>query len=78
MGFRKHLDYNTVSHNIYMAGVELCNDRNDGYTQWEIKQDLYRLQWLIDNILRQSPSFVGEEEFLKEHENAEVWRALKS
>lgn len=78
MGFRKHLDYNTVQHNIYMAGVELCNSRNDGYTQWEIKQDLYRLKWLVDNILAQSATFVGEDEFLREHEKAEVWRALKT
>lgn len=78
MGFRKHLDYNTVHHNIYMAGVELHNVRNDGYTQWEIKQDLYRLKWLLDNILEKSPTFVGEEEFLRAHEKAEVWRALQT
>lgn len=78
MGFRKHFDYNSVSHNIYMAGVELCNDRNDGYTQWEIKQDLYRLKWLIDNILVKSPTFIDEQQFLEDHERAEVWNALKS
>lgn len=78
MGFRKHLDYNTVQHNIYMAGVELCNDRNDGYTQWEIKQDLYRLKWLIDNILEKSATFTEEEQFLRDHDKHVVWQALKS
>lgn len=78
MGFRKPLDYNTLHHNIYIAGVELNSQRNDGFIQWEIKQDLYRLKWLIDDIIRQSPKFVDEEEFLNEHEKAEVWRALKS
>lgn len=77
MGFRKHLDYNTVQHNIYMAGVELCSPHNDGFTQWEIKQDIYRLKWLIDEILQKSSTFNGEEEFLREHDKALVWRKLK-
>jgi hypothetical protein len=78
MGFRKPLDYNTVQHNIYMAGVELCSDRNDGYIQWEIKQDLYRLKWLIDEILAKSPTFMDEPQFVEEHECAKVWRVLKT
>lgn len=78
MGFRKHLDYNTAHHNIYMAGIEMCNDRNDGYTQWEIKQDLYRLKWLIDGILEKSPTFNDEQEFLRNHDKHVVWRTLQT
>lgn len=77
MGFRKHLDYNTAHHNIYMAGVELHNDRNDGYIQWDIKQDLYRLKWLIDGILEDSPQFSDEEQFLKDHDKWLVWHKLE-
>lgn len=78
MGFKKPIDYNTLHHNLYMAGVELHSGRNDGYIQWEIKQDLYRLKWLIDNILHNAPTFEGEQEFLKEHQAAEVWHIMKS
>lgn len=78
MGFRKPMDYNSVNHQIYMSGVELHNSRNDGYTQWAIKQDLYRVKWLVDNILKDSPTFSGEEEFLKEHDQVVMWRTLKS
>jgi hypothetical protein len=77
MGFRKPLDYNTVHHNLYMAGVELHSPYNDGYTQWEIKQDLYRIKWLVDAILKDSGTFVGEEDFLKEHEKHVMWRNLR-
>lgn len=76
MGFRKPLDYTSINHNIYMAGVELHSPRNDGFVQWEIKQDLYRLKWLLDAILKDSPTFVDEEQFLKEHEQKQVWRVL--
>lgn len=78
MGFRKPLDYNTAHHNIYMAGVELHSPYNDGYVQWEIKQDLYRLKWLLDGILKDSPTFVDEDNFLKEHEQHVMWRNLKT
>ena len=78
MGFRKPMDYNSVHHQVYMAGVELHSPYNDGYTQWAIKQDLYRIKWLVDNILKDSPAFSGEEEFLKEHEQVVMWRTLKS
>jgi hypothetical protein len=77
MGFRKPMDYNSVHHQLYISGVELYSPRNDGFTQWEIKQDLYRIKWLVDAILKDSPSFNGEEEFLKEHEQHVMWRTLQ-
>jgi len=71
------MDYNSVHHQLYISGVELYSPRNDGFTQWEIKQDLYRIKWLVDAILKDSPSFNGEEEFLKEHEQHVMWRTLQ-
>jgi len=76
MGFKKPMDYNSVSHQIYMAGVELCSPKNDGFTQWEIKKDLYKLKWLLDQIMDDSSTFVDEEQFLKEHEQVKMWRTL--
>lgn len=77
MGFRRPMDYNQVHHQIYMCGVELHEPKNDGFTQWMIKQDLYKTKWLLDEILADSPTFAGEEEFLKEHEQVKMWRCLK-
>lgn len=77
MGFKKPIDYNSVNHQIYMAGVELYSPYNDGFTQWEIKKDLYKVKWLVDAILKDSGKFNDEEEFLKEHEKDVVWRTLK-
>ena len=39
MGFRKPMDYNSVHHQIYIAGVELHSKYNDGFNQFEIKKD---------------------------------------
>jgi hypothetical protein len=76
MGFKKPLDYNSVNHQIYMAGVELSSAYNDGFTQWEIKKDLYKLKWLLDSIIKSSPTFTEEEQFISEHEKKIVWRTL--
>ena len=70
------MDYNAVSHQIYMSGVELNSPRNDGFVQWEIKKDLLRLKFLLDEILKDSPEFVGEPEFLQEQSKKQMWRAL--
>jgi hypothetical protein len=76
MGFRKPMDYNSVNHQIYMSGVELNSPRNDGFVQWEIKKDLLRLKFLLDEILKDSPEFVGEAEFLQEQSKKQMWRVL--
>jgi hypothetical protein len=77
MGYRKPMDYNQVSHQIYMTGVELNSRYNDGFTQSLMKQDLYKLKWLIDEIIADSPTFSDEEQFLKENEQRVMWRTLK-
>jgi vancomycin permeability regulator SanA len=76
MGFRKPMDYNSVHHQIYIAGVELHSPYNDGFTTFEIKKDLHKLKWLLDAIMNDSPTFTGEDEFLKEHEQTKMWRTL--
>jgi hypothetical protein len=77
MGFKNPLDYNRMHHQVYMAGVELHHPGNDGFTQFEIKKDLHRIKWLIDEIIADAPTFAGEDEFLKEHEQVKMWRTLK-
>jgi hypothetical protein len=77
MGFRKPIDYNSVHHQIYMAGVEMNSSLNDGYTQWYIKEDLYKIKWLLDEIMADAPEFVMEKEFLDEHSKVKMWRTLK-
>ena len=76
MGFRKQMDYNSVHHQIYIAGVELHSPYNDGFTTFEIKKDLHRIKWLLDEIMADAPTFVGEDEFLKEHNQTKMWRKL--
>ena len=77
MGFRKPMDYYAISHQIHMAGVELNSSMNDGFTQFEIKKELFKLKWLIDGILSSSSKFEGEEQFIKEHSQQQMLNILK-
>ena len=70
------MDYNSVHHQIYMAGVELNSPRNDGFVTWGIKQDLYKIKFLVDEILKSSPTFSPEAEFLEEQSKKQMWRSL--
>jgi hypothetical protein len=78
MGFRKPMDYHSVHHQIYLAGVELNSPRNDGYTTWAIKQDLYKIKFLLDEIMQTSPTYGDlEQEFLTEESKRQVWHILE-
>jgi len=57
---------------------EMNNPYNDGFTTWPIKQDLYRLKWIIDESLANASSYAGEEEWLKEQEREKIMRILKN
>lgn len=72
------MDYHSVHHQIYLAGVELNSPRNDGYTTWAIKQDLYKIKFLLDEIMQTSPTYGDlEQEFLTEESKRQVWHILE-
>lgn len=71
------MDYNSIQHQIHMTGAEIRSARNDGFTQFELKKDLYRLKSLIDTILRDSGKFVGEDEWLAEQEKTKIISILE-
>jgi len=76
MGFRTPIDYNSVHHQIYLTGVEINSPYNDGFTSWHLKQDLYKIKWLVDEIIRTSPTFAGEDEFVNENSKKIMWKRL--
>lgn len=77
MGFRKPLDRDSIYHQIHMAGVEINSPYNDGYTAFEVKKDLYKIKWLIEEILNDSAYLSGEDEWVEEQSKQQMWRKLK-
>ncbi len=66
MGFKSPMDRYSIQHQLHMDGVEMNSLHNDGYTTWEIKKDLYRTKFLVDQILASASSYAVEEEWLNE------------
>ena len=50
----------------------------DGFTTWRCKQDLYRVQFALEDMLKNCPKYAPEEEWLKEREKEKMWKALKT
>ena len=62
---------------IYFATTD---SKMDGFTTWGCKQDLYRVQFALERMLKNCPTYHGEEEWLEEQQlerdKEQVWRAL--
>lgn len=78
MGFKKNWDVGAVSSQIYTMARECASPHNDGYTSFEIKKDLWELKFIIDNAIKNTPSFSGEEEWLTAQEQKRIIKHLKS
>lgn len=78
MGFKKPLDENNTINELRRAYVEVVSPHNDGFTAWMCKQELYRIKFELDAMLEKCPVFADEEEFLKQHEQQQIWKRLKT
>ena len=58
---------------IYYA----CSDpKMDGFVTWGCKQDLYRVKFQVDELLKKCPKYSVEAEWLEELEKQKVWKTL--
>ena len=67
-----------ILNDIYLMGLHATDPRATGWETWPIKQDLYKIKWLVDQQLAKCSTFAGEQEFLDEHEKEEMMKVLKS
>jgi len=47
-----------------------------GWNNWPCKQDLYRVKFSVDQMLKKASTFAGEQEWLEEQEKEKMWKAL--
>jgi hypothetical protein len=48
-----------------------------GWVNWPCKQDLYRVKFAVDEMLLNTGTFAGEEEWLEQQEKEKMWEVLK-
>ena len=76
-GYIKNWNLTQVQNQLWSAYYVCSNARHDGYTSWPAKQDLYRVKWLVDDLLRRCPTYSIESEWLKEQEQNRILDILK-
>jgi hypothetical protein len=47
-----------------------------GWNNWPCKQDLYRVKFAVDEMLKKTSTFAGEQEWLEELEKEKMWKTL--
>ena len=54
----------------------------DGFSTWRCKQDLYRVQFALKDILNKCPTYAPEQEWLAEQQlerdQTQMWSALSA
>jgi hypothetical protein len=63
MGFKKDWNTSDVYQEIRKLSSAVRDSRNDGWTASGCKHELYQLKCFIDDIYRDLPTFVGEEQW---------------
>jgi hypothetical protein len=76
MAFVKRWNADQTLIQLRQCAAEMNDWRNDGYSQWSCKQDLYRVKFELDRLLATSPHFSMEEEWLEEQQKQQVWDIL--
>ena len=55
-----------------------CTDpRMDGFVTWGCKQDLYRVKFALDEMLKKCPNYSVEQEWLDGLEKEKMWKTLQ-
>jgi tellurite resistance protein len=82
MGFKYSYTANDMSSTVRVINSiksDVCDSRSDGFIQWGAKQDLWRLKWILDQVIKDCPHFSStEDDWLREEEKKKVIRILKN
>jgi hypothetical protein len=77
MGYKYSYDIVQTLNEIRRAAYECGSSQTDVFITWGIKQDLYQFKWLLDDLLKDCPTFGPEADWLKEQEQKKILRYLK-
>ena len=77
MGYNYSYDIVRALNELRRAAYECGNSRTDGFVAWGIKQDLYQVKWMLDDLLKDCPTFSPEADWLKEQEQKKIISYLK-
>jgi hypothetical protein len=74
----KHWDVNQIIGQCQQMHFGATDPHMTGWVNWPCKQDLYRVKFAVDEMLAKTGRFSGEDEWLLEQEQQQMWKVLKS
>jgi len=78
MSLTKSWDVNKILHDLRSCSYQINDTRNDGFTAWTFKKELYDVLFLAEDLLEKSPKFGNyEDKLLKEREQNKLLNKLK-
>jgi hypothetical protein len=78
VGFKQSWNIADIASQLHRLVRECSSTSNDGFTAFELKKDLYQIKFIIDDALKTTPEFYGEQEWLTEQEKKRIIKILKS
>jgi hypothetical protein len=82
MGYEKNWDIGSIVYQIHAVRSACTNSYSDRLASFRAKQDLYQIKWIIDEALKECPSFAEEDAWLKDQEKKKerkkILRILKT
>jgi hypothetical protein len=67
-----------ILHELRKCNYTMNDPYHSGFETWGCKQDLYRVKFVLDEMMDKAPTYVGEKEWLNEMEKEKVWQTLKN
>ena len=77
MSFKKTWDADHIIRDLAACTSEVRSAYNDGFLSWGCKQDLYRVKYALNQMLRDTPTFAGEQQYVESLESMQTWEILK-
>jgi hypothetical protein len=82
MGYIKRWSTADMGAQIQQMVYAATDPRQDGYTTWPIKQELYQLKWAVDDALEKCSTYSTEKEWVDEQllkrDQEKMWNILKT
>jgi hypothetical protein len=66
-----------ILNEIQRLGYDARDSNLTGYVNWPKKQELYKILWATQRQLKMCSTFVGEEEWLAEHNEDVIIKKLQ-
>lgn len=76
---KKNWSVDNIAQQIHSIARECSSPYNDGFTGFYVKQDLYQIKFILDEVIKNCPNFGStEEQWLTDQEKKRIIKHLKS